>query len=53
MLYLLAVLPGCRHKEDHTHPDKPGVLQGMRNMHACMPGKSHNYGVKKKEAVFW
>jgi len=52
MLYMLAVLPGCRHQEDHTHTDKPGILQRVRNMHAGMPGKSHKYGVNKKGAVF-
>jgi len=52
MLYLLALLSRCRHQENHTRPDKPGLLQRVRNMHAGLPGKSHNHGVTEKEAAF-
>jgi len=52
MFSLLALLPGCRHQENHTRSDKLGLLQRVRNMHAGMPGKSHNHGVTEKEAAF-
>ncbi len=44
LLYMLALLPGCRHQQDHPHPDKSGILQRMRNMLTGMPGTGYNYG---------
>jgi hypothetical protein len=51
VLYLLAVLSRCRNQENHTSTDKPGILQGLRNMHAGMPGKSHNHGVRRNDII--
>jgi hypothetical protein len=45
MLSLLAILPGCRHPEDHTYQDKYGLLQGLRNMQSGVPGTGYNHGV--------
>jgi hypothetical protein len=48
VLSVLALLSRGCHQESHTYPDKPGILQGVRNMHAGMPGKSYNHGIIKK-----
>ena len=44
LFYLLALLPGCSYQQNHTRPDKPGVLQRVRNMRAGVPGTGYNHG---------
>jgi hypothetical protein len=48
MFPVLALLSRSCHQENHTRPDKSGILQRMRNMHAGMPGKGYNHGVTKR-----
>lgn len=44
LFYLLAILSRRSYQQNHTRPDKPGVLQRVRNMRAGMPGTRNNHG---------